>query len=102
MSASQELCLHYYSLQFKYGRIVLCDAEVIINHALYFRTAFLRRNLSYYFMNKSVRHCHPVETDKNIIEKVKVERSCACPCHERIKGSMDIAPPIFNLDDWST
>jgi len=49
--------------------MVAFDAEVIINHTLYFHTAILRRNLSYYFMNKSVRHCHPVETDKYIIEK---------------------------------
>jgi hypothetical protein len=49
--------------------MVLYDAEVIINHALFFHTVILRRTLSYYFMNKCVRHCHPIETDKNIIEK---------------------------------
>ena len=49
--------------------MVLYETEVIINHALYVHTTTLRRTLSYYFMNKSVRHCHPVETDKNEIEK---------------------------------
>ena len=48
---------------------MLYDAEVIIHLSLYFPTTILRRTLSYYFMNKSVRLCHPVETDKNITEK---------------------------------
>jgi len=49
--------------------MVLYDAEVIIDHLLYFHTTILRRTLSYYFMNKRFRHCHPVETAKNITEK---------------------------------